>query len=68
MKPKTIIIAIVLALLAIILFNNKEEASFGYLATLEPPNCSYSLYSFYWAYWLGRFYFAEDENTRKNTA
>lgn len=28
MKPKTISIAIVLALLAIILFNNKEEASF----------------------------------------
>ncbi len=28
MKPKTIIIAVLLALLAIVLFNNKEEASF----------------------------------------
>ena len=28
MKPKTIVIAVVLALLAIVLFNNKEEASF----------------------------------------
>ena len=28
MKPKTIIIAILLALVAIILFNNKEESSF----------------------------------------
>ncbi len=28
MKPKTIIVAIVLALLLVILFNNKEEASF----------------------------------------
>jgi len=28
MKPKTIVIAVLLALLAIILFNNKEEASF----------------------------------------
>lgn len=28
MKPKTIVIAIVLALLAIVLFNNKEEATF----------------------------------------
>ena len=28
MKPKTIIISVLLALLVIILFNNKEEASF----------------------------------------
>ncbi len=28
MKPKTIIIAVLLAFLAIVLFNNKEEASF----------------------------------------
>jgi len=28
MKPKTIVISIVLALLAIVLFNNKEEATF----------------------------------------
>ncbi|MFD1165181.1 hypothetical protein ACFQ2C_06130 [Sphingobacterium daejeonense] len=28
MKPKTIVIAVVLAFIAIVLFNNKEEASF----------------------------------------